>query len=723
MLHTTLTDTITNTIPTFTHKPKQPWITNTTWELIEQRNTARQAQNDELEQQLSKQIKKAARTDKTNWLKEQLEHSAQCISAKDKWQWIKRLKQPYTGKSIALKDLNGKLVNTFAQAETFGEYLEQKHWGNPHQHYTGSTLPIHEHSPVNMNPVTLKELRPLIQKMKNNKATGPDNIPAEAFKWLTHPNLEHIITLFNQILSTGTLPTAWSEAVVVEIYKGKGSHTDPEMYRPISLLSTAYKLFARLLQSRLETAIDHKLRHTQFGFRKNRSTSQPIHIVRRLIEQAERKNESLYSLFLDWEKAFDKIHPQALITSLRRFGVQPEFVNLIGNIYATPQFTVRAQGATSTQKVARTGIRQGCPLSPYLFLIVHSAIMHDVQATITPQHHNQLPWLHSYNNPLFDLAYADDTVILCRSAEQTQTILHSIQTTAAQYNLQLNKGKCELLRTNAQQEVYFKDTSTHPPSAKPLSPAKQRTALNKLKVKVKQSAKYLGVYITPKASNSTDISQRIHRGRAGFDKLHKFWRHSNITKAWKIQVFNTVFIPMLTYATESAHLTPTDLAKLDSFQAQCLRKIDNKKSTYFTKVLDPSQTTHTNQDILSYTKQIPISQTILALQLKFLGHVLRGSSTDLETDICFTKTWVYRGGLPGDGLRRGKPKTSWLIDVSSKAWSLLTAQSNPHPQTRQIHSFYLPWCFFKLQLIATDRQFWRTFAKLPTSRPTETLHS
>ena len=171
-----------------------------------------------------------------------------------------------------------------------------------------------------------------------------------------------------------------------------------------------------------------------------------------------------------------------------------------------------------------------------------------------------------------------------------------------------------------------------------LTPAKQRAALNKLKVKVKTSAKYLGVYLTRKGSTSTDITQRIHRGRSGFEKLHKFWRHSNITKTWKLQVFNTVFVPMFTYSTESAFIEHTDMQKLDAFQEQCLHKILNEKSTCYTKVLDPSQPTLSNNQIMQLSQQIPISQSILAIQLKFLGHVLRGTTEDLETDICFTRT-------------------------------------------------------------------------------------
>ena len=137
-------------IPTTEHKPKQPWISNETWELIEQRRTARQAQNEAEEQRLHKAIRKADRKDKVKWLQEQLLHSAKCVSATDKWAWIKRLKKTYTARATALKDLNGKLVNTLKQTETFGEYLEQKHWGSPTQPYTGSRTQMHAHSPVEM---------------------------------------------------------------------------------------------------------------------------------------------------------------------------------------------------------------------------------------------------------------------------------------------------------------------------------------------------------------------------------------------------------------------------------------------------------------------------------------------------------------------------------------------------------------------------------------------
>ena len=153
---------------------------------------------------------------------------------------------------------------------------------------------------------------------------------------------------------------------------------DPNNYQPISLLSTAYQLLARVLQQRLEKGLEPYLRDTQYGFRSGRSTSQPIHVVRRLLERAERTESSLYVLLLDWKKAFDKVNVQALEIALCWYGVPCNIVNLISSIYTSQLFTVKAAGQTSAVLEAKSGIRQGCPLSPYLFLILHSMVLHDV---------------------------------------------------------------------------------------------------------------------------------------------------------------------------------------------------------------------------------------------------------------------------------------------------------------------------------------------------------
>ena len=84
-----------------------------------------------------------------------------------------------------------------------------------------------------------------------------------------------------------------------------------------------------------------------------------------------------------------------------------------------------------------------------------------------------------------------------------------------------------------------------------------------------------------------------------------------------------------------------------------------------------------------------IPETITALQLKFIGHVLRGSQEVLETQVCFTSAWVYRGGLTGGGLRKGLPKLHWL-DQATYKWNMgYFSESKPHRDSAaQPHCFH-----------------------------------
>ena len=87
---------------------------------------------------------------------------------------------------------------------------------------------------------------------------------------------------------------------VVMLFKGGTKNSrSPSSYRPISLVNTIYKLYATLLQQRLSASLEPHLSPQQFGFRKNRSLSTPLFIIRRLLEIFERHTTSLYVLFLD----------------------------------------------------------------------------------------------------------------------------------------------------------------------------------------------------------------------------------------------------------------------------------------------------------------------------------------------------------------------------------------------------------------------------------------
>ena len=83
---------------------------------------------------------------------------------------------------------------------------------------------------------------------------------------------------------------------------------------------------------------DDKIRNTQFGFRKNRSTQQPLFAIRRLMDYIEAGQEKCAIVLLDWEKAFDKVNQKRLIVALKRFGILEINIKNIEAIYKGPKF-------------------------------------------------------------------------------------------------------------------------------------------------------------------------------------------------------------------------------------------------------------------------------------------------------------------------------------------------------------------------------------------------
>ena len=166
---------------------------------------------------------------------------------------------------------------------------------------------------------------------------------------------------------------------------------------------------------------------------------------------------------------------------------------------------------------------------------------------------------------------------------------------------------------------------------------------------------------------------------------------------------------------ESAALTDTSKAQLDGFQIECLRKIHDIKSTYFTKIVNPTANTTTNQEVMQISKQHTLTQITKRQQLELLGHVLRADfhrdPIPLEADICFTAAFVYRAGVPGDGWRRGMPREHWVEQAAQNAWELLTSQQHPYTADNTLH---FPHCFLVLRSIAHNRKCWGKLTSLPT---------
>ena len=107
---------------------------------------------------------------------------------------------------------------------------------------------------------------------------------------------------------------------------------------------------------------------------------------------------------------------------------------------------------------------------------------------------------------------------------------------------------------------------------------------DKTKVKIVDKAKYLGAIITKKASRETDLENRLSIARATAIKLRTFWRKVEVSRIWKLQVYNAVVISQLIYAFDSLHLTDTCKRKLDAFHMRGLRYVFDIPPAFISKI-------------------------------------------------------------------------------------------------------------------------------------------
>lgn len=194
---------------------------------------------------------------------------------------------------------------------------------------------------------------------------------------------EVLLILMKRCLETGTVPQQWEIGEVVSLFKKKDPK-DPDNYRPITLLDTIYNIYTRMLAGRLTEALEKHLRDTQYGFRKEKSTVQAIHIIRRTLEGLFYKTDIALNLLLcDWSKAFDRVDTLALEEALKAYGINGKFLKAIKSTFERTFKVCGTQGNPDSEwQNQEMGIRQGCPLSPLLFIIMHSWLVIGVEKEI-----------------------------------------------------------------------------------------------------------------------------------------------------------------------------------------------------------------------------------------------------------------------------------------------------------------------------------------------------
>jgi hypothetical protein len=143
------------------------------------------------------------------------------------------------------------------------------------EHLPPSSTP-HLPVPIEIAPFSFQEIAQALAFFKKAKATGPDRIPLDLLKLLDTTNLLIVLEASNDAHIKGELPTSWTLAKMICLFKKEDSSL-PEDYQPFSLLDAFYKLYARVILNRIQVPVDQQFRKTQYGFRAARSKTRRGH--------------------------------------------------------------------------------------------------------------------------------------------------------------------------------------------------------------------------------------------------------------------------------------------------------------------------------------------------------------------------------------------------------------------------------------------------------------
>ena len=179
--------------------------------------------------------------------------------------------------------------------------------------------------------ISPKEVTEAIHHLKANKAAGPDGSIPEVYKHADGKIISFLVHLFNTIFTPGEYPEAWTEAIILLLYK-KGSTHEPDNYRGIFLLNVGSKLDSHIINKRLSRwAEDHDVPgDIQAGFRKDHSTIDHIFtLFFSMIQRQLLRNKKLYVAFIDFRKAFDLIAQCKLWPFLSRTGIKGKMLQTI----------------------------------------------------------------------------------------------------------------------------------------------------------------------------------------------------------------------------------------------------------------------------------------------------------------------------------------------------------------------------------------------------------
>ena len=276
------------------------------------------------------------------------------------------------------------------------------------------------------------ELDSALSTCDPGSSPGPDGIPFDFYKkyWdLIGPSM---LKLMNEIMTTKTTITSHKFGLIKLIPK-KRSPCNVNDYRPISLLCTDYRIYAKIIANRLRDSLTNVISNAQTGGVKGRDIADNLAIIRNTIQYANDSQKKAAIISIDFQKAFDMVERSFLWESMEKYGYSTEFINILKGTYEQAYARIQINGKTGNKIYLERGIRQGCPLALYLYVIYINPLIEKFEQNLmglkTPRVTYSLT------------AYVDDINVLTGEEEDFELVENSLMEFENITNAKINRTK------------------------------------------------------------------------------------------------------------------------------------------------------------------------------------------------------------------------------------------------------------------------------------------
>ena len=253
--------------------------------------------------------------------------------------------------------------------------------------------------------------------------------------------------VFNHWFAQGAIPGCVTKGVITLLKKG-GRHVWEGLddYRPITLLNTGLKILARVLANRLQRVISDLIGPEQTFAVKGRSIQDNLHLIREVLEGIEDDPEAAL-ISLDQSKAFDRVDHRFLASVLETAGFKPEFRRWISMMYHNPQAVVQVNGRRSRVFAVERSVRQGCPLSPLLYVLALEPLLCRLRDEGTSPSLRGIPFVSSLAARVS--AFADDITVFVSRRLDIKAVKEAVVEYERIAGAKVNFDKSEGLRLGA----------------------------------------------------------------------------------------------------------------------------------------------------------------------------------------------------------------------------------------------------------------------------------